>query len=39
LLINVTAFIRKSKAVLLEHMKSIPDAPDTDNEDYIVWGK
>jgi hypothetical protein len=35
---NMTAFIRKSKVVLLEHMKSIPDAPAADNKDYIVWG-
>jgi hypothetical protein len=35
----MTAFIRKSKVVLLEHMKSIPDTPAADNEDYIVWGK
>jgi hypothetical protein len=35
----MTAFIRKSKVVLLEHMKSIPDAPAAEDEDYIVWGK
>jgi hypothetical protein len=38
LLNNMTAYIRKSKVVLLEHMKSIPDAPAADDEDYIVWG-
>jgi hypothetical protein len=35
----MTAFICKSKVVLLEHMKAIPDAPDADDEDYAVWGK
>jgi hypothetical protein len=35
----MTAYIRKSKVVLLEHMKSIPDALDANDEDYIVWGK
>jgi hypothetical protein len=35
----MTAFLRKSKVALLEHMKSIPDAPATEDEDYIVLGK
>jgi hypothetical protein len=35
----MTAFIRKSKVMLLEHMKSIPNAPAADDEDYIVWGR
>jgi hypothetical protein len=35
----MTAFLRKSKVTLLEHMKSIPDAPATDNKDYVVWGQ
>jgi hypothetical protein len=35
----MTAFIHKSKVVLLEHMKSIPNAPAAEDEDYIVWGK
>jgi hypothetical protein len=35
----MTTFICKSKVVLLEHMKAIPDAPAADNKDYIVWGK
>jgi hypothetical protein len=36
---NMTVYICKSKATLLEHMKSIPDAPATKDEDYVVWGK
>jgi hypothetical protein len=36
---NMTAYIRKSKVMILEHMKSIPDAPAADDEDYIVWGR
>jgi hypothetical protein len=36
---TMTAFLQKSKVVLLEHMKSIPNAPATEDEDYIVWGK
>jgi hypothetical protein len=32
----MTAFIRKAKALLLDHMKAIPDAPTADDEDYIV---
>jgi hypothetical protein len=35
----MTAFLRKSKVVLLEHMKTIPDAPAADNEDYVIWGR
>jgi hypothetical protein len=35
----MSAFIRKSKVALLEHMKSIPDVPATNDKDYIVWGK
>jgi hypothetical protein len=38
-LINMTTFIRKSKVVLLKHMKPIPDVPAADDEDYIIWGK
>jgi hypothetical protein len=36
---NMTTYIRKSKVALLEHMKSIPDAPVATDEDYIIWGK
>jgi hypothetical protein len=32
----MTAFLRKSKAALLELMKSIPDMPVADDEDYII---
>jgi hypothetical protein len=35
----MTAFLCKSKVALLEHIQSIPDAPATDNEDYVVWGR
>jgi hypothetical protein len=35
----MTAYIRKSKAALLEHMKLIPDVSAANNEDYAVWGK
>jgi hypothetical protein len=35
----MTAFLRKSKVVLLDHMKSMPDAPAADDEDYTVWGR
>jgi hypothetical protein len=35
----MTAFIRKCKVALLDHMKAIPDAPVADDEDYVVWGK
>jgi hypothetical protein len=35
---KMTAFLHKSKVVLLEHMKSIPDAPAADNEGYVILG-
>jgi hypothetical protein len=35
----MTAFLRKYKVALLEHMKTIPDAPAADDEDYVVWGR
>jgi hypothetical protein len=35
----MTAFLHKSKAAILKHMKSIPDVPAADNEDYVVWGQ
>jgi hypothetical protein len=35
----MTAFLRKSKVALLEHMKTMPDAPVADDEDYTVWGR
>jgi hypothetical protein len=38
-LINMTAFFRKYKVALLKHMKTIPDAPTADDEDYVVWGR
>jgi hypothetical protein len=35
----MTAFLQKSKVALLEHMKSIPDAPAAEDKDYVIWGK
>jgi hypothetical protein len=35
----MTAFLCKSRVALLELMKAIPDAPATDDEDYVVWGR
>jgi hypothetical protein len=35
----MTAFLRKSKVALLEHMKCILDAPAAEDKDYVVWGK
>jgi hypothetical protein len=35
----MTAFLRKYKVALLDHMKSMPDAPAADDEDYTVWGR
>jgi hypothetical protein len=37
--ITMTAFLCKYKVALLEHMKSIPDAPATNDKDYTVWGR
>jgi hypothetical protein len=35
----MTAFIRKAKVALLEHMKTIPNTPAAEDEDYLVWGR
>jgi hypothetical protein len=37
-LINMTAFIRKAKATLLDHMKTLPDAHVAAKEDFVAWG-
>jgi hypothetical protein len=34
----MTAFLRKPKAALLDHMKSIPDVHIADEEDFVAWG-
>jgi hypothetical protein len=34
----MTAFLCKYKVALLKHMKTIPDAPTADDEDYVIWG-
>jgi hypothetical protein len=38
-LIIMTAFLHKSKALLLEHIKSMPDAHVAEDEDFVVWGR
>jgi hypothetical protein len=38
ILINITAFLRKAKAALLEHMKTLPDVHIVAKEDFIAWG-
>jgi hypothetical protein len=35
----MTAFLRKSKALILKHMKTLPDAHITEEEDFIAWGR
>jgi hypothetical protein len=34
----MTAFLCKSKASILNLMKSMPDAHVTKEEDFVVWG-
>jgi hypothetical protein len=36
---RITAFLCKSKAALLEHMKSMPDAHVAKEEDFAIWGR
>jgi hypothetical protein len=38
-LIIMTAFLCKSKAVLLELMRSMPDAHIVKKEDFVAWGR
>jgi hypothetical protein len=35
----MTAFIRKSKAALLDHMKMLPDAHIAEEADFVAWGR
>jgi hypothetical protein len=35
----MTAFIRKSKAALLDHMKTLPDAHIAEEADFFAWGR
>jgi hypothetical protein len=37
--IIMTAFIRKSKAALLDHMKTLPDAHIAEEADFVAWGR
>jgi hypothetical protein len=38
-LITMTAFLLKSKASILDLMKSMPDAHITEEEDFVMWGR
>jgi hypothetical protein len=35
----MTAFLRKSKASILDFMKSMPDAHIAEEEDFVAWGR
>jgi hypothetical protein len=35
----MTAHLRKTKTVLLDHMKTLPDAHIAAKEDFIAWGR
>jgi hypothetical protein len=35
----MTAFLGKSKAALLDHMKTLPDAHIAEEADFIAWGR
>jgi hypothetical protein len=35
----MTAFLRKSKALILDLMKFMPDVHVTEEEDFVVWGR
>jgi hypothetical protein len=35
----MTFFLRKSKATILDHMKLMPDAHITEEEDFVAWGQ
>jgi hypothetical protein len=35
----MTAFLCKSKAALLNHMKTLPNAHIADEEDFVAWGR
>jgi hypothetical protein len=36
---KMTAHLRKSKTVLLDHMKTLPDAHIATEEDFVTWGQ
>jgi hypothetical protein len=35
----MTSFLHKYKATILNHMKSMPDAHITKEEDFVAWGQ
>jgi hypothetical protein len=35
----MTAFLRKSKASILDLMKSMPDVHIVEEEDFVAWGQ
>jgi hypothetical protein len=35
----MTAFLRNSKAALLDHMKTLPDVDITEEADFVAWGR
>jgi hypothetical protein len=35
----MTAYLRKSKTALLDHMKMLPDAHIAAEEDFVAWGQ
>jgi hypothetical protein len=35
----MTAFLHKSKAVILKLMKTLPDAHIAEEEDFVAWGR
>jgi hypothetical protein len=37
-LINMSAFIHKAKAALLDHMKTLPDVHIAAEVDFVAWG-
>jgi hypothetical protein len=38
-LVNMSAFICKAKATLLDHMKTLPDAHIAAEVDFVAWGR
>jgi hypothetical protein len=38
-IISMTAFLQKSKASILNLMKSMPDVHVAEEEDFVVWGQ
>jgi hypothetical protein len=35
----MTAYLHKAKTALLDHMKTLPDAHITAEEDFVAWGR